>query len=302
LKLQPCGERAMNIDQTQTPSHPLRRTLLLGAALSWAASLARASDEWTPRLDALLPTRALLLGEQHDASEHQRIARALVQTLADRSALAAVVLEMLPAGSSSAQLPRDSTEAAVQRALGWNEGAWPWAAYGPVVMAAVQAGVPVLGGNLPAQQMRAQMARSELDGRLAPAALAEQQQLMRQGHCGLLPESQIVPMARIQIARDLSLAATLEAAMRQAGPQQLVLMLSGSVHADKRLGVPAHLPPELAVRSVRLLAGGPSGQAGQGSQNEGLFDAHWPTAPAPPTDHCAALREHFRQRPPGPRP
>jgi uncharacterized iron-regulated protein len=302
LKLQPCGERAMNIDQTQTPSHPLRRTLLLGAALSWAASLARASDEWTPRLDALLPTRALLLGEQHDASEHQRIARALVQTLADRSALAAVVLEMLPAGSSSAQLPRDSTEAAVQRALGWNEGAWPWAAYGPVVMAAVQAGVPVLGGNLPDQQMRAQMARSELDGRLAPAALAEQQQLMRQGHCGLLPESQIVPMARIQIARDLSLAATLEAAMRQAGPQQLVLMLSGSVHADKRLGVPAHLPPELAVRSVRLLAGGPSGQAGQGSQNEGLFDAHWPTAPAPPTDHCAALREHFRQRPPGPRP
>jgi len=292
----------MNIDQTQTPSHPLRRTLLLGAALSWAASLARASDEWTPRLDALLPTRALLLGEQHDASEHQRIARALVQTLADRSALAALVLEMLPAGSSSAQLPRDSTEAAVQRALGWNEGAWPWAAYGPVVMAAVQAGVPVLGGNLPAQQMRAQMARSELDGRLAPAALAEQQQLMRQGHCGLLPESQIVPMARIQIARDLSLAATLEAAMRQAGPQQLVLMLSGSVHADKRLGVPAHLPPELAVRSVRLLAGGPSGQAGQGSQNEGLFDAHWPTAPAPPTDHCAALREHFRQRPPGPRP
>jgi uncharacterized iron-regulated protein len=169
-------------------------------------------------------------------------------------------------------------------------------------MAAVQAGVPVLGGNLPDQQMRAQMARSELDGRLAPAALAEQQQLMRQGHCGLLPESQIVPMARIQIARDLSLAATLEAALRQAGPQQLVLMLSGSVHADKRLGVPAHLPPELAVRSVRLLAGGPSGQAGQGSQNEGLFDAHWPTAPAPPTDHCAALREHFRQRPPGPRP
>lgn len=292
----------MNIVQTQTPSHPLRRALLLGAALSWAASLARASDEWTPRLDALLPTRALLLGEQHDASEHQRIARVLVQTLADRSALAALVLEMLPAGSSSAQLPRGSTEAAVQRALGWNEGAWPWAAYGPVVMAAVQAGVPVLGGNLPDQQMRAQMARSELDGRLAPAALAEQQQLMRQGHCGLLPESQIVPMARIQIARDLSLAATLEAAMRQAGPQQLVLMLSGSVHADKRLGVPAHLPPELAVRSVRLLAGGPSGQAGQGSQNEGLFDAHWPTAPAPPTDHCAALREHFRQRPPGPRP
>jgi uncharacterized iron-regulated protein len=288
----------MNIGQGPATCNALRRRLLLGA-LGWAAGLAQASDEWTARLDALLPARALLLGEQHDASEHQRIARALVQTLAGRSVLAAVVLEMLPAGSSSGQLPRDSTEAAVQRALGWNEGGWPWAAYGPVVMAAVRAGVPVLGGNLAAQQMRAQMTRIELDSRLAAPALAEQQQLMREGHCGLLPESQIAPMARIQIARDLSLAATLEAAVRQAGPQQLVLMLSGSVHADKRLGVPAHLPPDLAVRSVRLLAGGQDGQGGQGA---GQFDAHWPTAPAPPTDHCAALREHFRQRPPGPRP
>jgi uncharacterized iron-regulated protein len=288
----------MNIGQGPATCNALRRRLLLGA-LGWATGLAQASDEWTARLDALLPARALLLGEQHDASEHQRIARALVQTLAGRSVLAAVVLEMLPAGSSSGQLPRDSTELAVQQALGWNEGGWPWAAYGPVVMAAVRAGVPVLGGNLPTQQMRAQMARIELDSRLAAPALAEQQQLMREGHCGLLPESQIAPMARIQIARDLSLAATLEAAVRQAGPQQLVLMLSGSVHADKRLGVPAHLPPDLAVRSVRLLAGGQDGQGGQGA---GQFDAHWPTAPAPPTDHCAALREHFRQRPPGPRP
>lgn len=288
----------MNIGQGRALHAQLRRSVLLGA-LAWAAGLAQASDEWTQRLDALLPARALLLGEQHDASEHQRIARALVQTLAGRSVLGAVVLEMLPAGSSSAPLPRDSTEAAVQRALGWNEGGWPWAAYGPVVMAAVQAGVPVLGGNLPTQQMRAQMARIELDSRLTAPALAEQQQLMREGHCGLLPESQIAPMARVQIARDLSLAATLEAAVRQAGPQQLVLLLSGSVHADKRLGVPAHLPPDLAVRSVRLLAGGQDGQDGQGA---GQFDAHWPTAPAPPTDHCAALREHFRQRPPGPRP
>lgn len=285
----------MNIGQGPATRNALRRRLLLGA-LGWATGLAQASDEWTARLDALLPARALLLGEQHDASEHQRIARALVQTLAGRSVLAAVVLEMLPAGSSSGQLPRDSTELAVQQALGWNEGGWPWAAYGPVVMAAVRAGVPVLGGNLPTQQMRAQMTRIELDSRLAAPALAEQQQLMREGHCGLLPESQIAPMARIQIARDLSLAATLEAAVRQAGPQQLVLLLSGSVHADKRLGVPAHLPPDLAVRSVRLLAGG------QGGQGAGQFDAHWPTAPAPPTDHCAALREHFRQRPPGPRP
>lgn len=289
----------MNIGQARPVCDTLRRGLLIGA-LGWSAGLARASDEWIVRLDALLPTRALLLGEQHDASEHQRIARAVVQALAARSALAAVVLEMLPAGSTSAHMPKDSTQPQVQQTLGWDDSAWPWAAYGPVVMAAIQAGVTVLGGNLPAQQMRAQMARSELDSRLPPAALAEQQQLMREGHCGLLPESQIAPMARIQIARDLSLAATLQSALRQAGPQQLVLMLSGSVHADKRLGVVAHLPPELPVRSVRLVAGG-QGVVGQGV-GAGQFDAHWPTAPAPSTDHCAALREHFKQRPPAARP
>jgi uncharacterized iron-regulated protein len=131
------------------------------------------------------------------------------------------------------------------------------------------------------------MGRSELEQRLPPAALARQMQLMREGHCNLLPESQILPMARMQIARDLSLADALMQAARTAQAGQMVLMLCGSVHADKTLGVPQHLPATLKSASVRLLARGtdPSG---------GHFDAHWLTEPAPSTDHCAALRERFR--------
>ena len=43
---------------------------------------------------------------------------------------------------------------------------WPWADYGPVVMAAVRAGVPVAGANLPRAQTRTAMQDSTLDARL----------------------------------------------------------------------------------------------------------------------------------------
>ena len=47
-----------------------------------------------PDLSGLLPTPLLLLGEQHDAPDHQRLQRQTLRQLADRGQLAAVVLEM----------------------------------------------------------------------------------------------------------------------------------------------------------------------------------------------------------------
>lgn len=277
---------------------PLNAALLALAVWLSPFSIAGAQTEPvdTPARLAALPTApVLLLGEQHDAPAHQQIAREVVQTLAARRQLAALVLEMLPSGHSSAGLRPDSSADQVRRVLAWDDRAWPWPAYGPVVMAAVQAGVPVLGGNLPMSALRASMTRSDLDQRLPAPALARQQTLMREGHCGLLPESQIAPMTRMQIARDLSLAQAVQEAARSAQPGQQVLLLSGSVHADKTLGVPQHLPSWLKPSSVRLLAQGsdPSG---------GHFDAHWPTAPAPATDHCAGLREQLKGRSSAPTP
>ena len=108
-------------------------------------------------------------------------------------------------------------------------------------------------------------------------------QLIRQGHCDLLPESQITPMTRIQIARDRRMADTLAKAVQ---PGKVVVLISGSVHADKQLGVPQHLPAGLQVKSVRLLAGG---QSLPGKS----FDSVWATEAAPDKDHCAGLREQF---------
>jgi uncharacterized iron-regulated protein len=101
-----------------------------------------------------------------------------------------------------------------------------------------------------------------------------------EGHCNLLPASQITPMTRIQIARDATMAKTLGAAIR---PGQTVLLLTGSQHADKTVGVPLHLEPRHSLRSVRLDASAPRPDDAQG------FDAVWPTAPVPAHDHCAEL-------------
>lgn len=253
-----------------------------------------APNDITARTEALLPADVILLGEQHDAAEHQAIQRQVIEYLAVRGRLAAVALEMAEAGTSTAALKSNSTQLQVQAALGWNNKRWPWAAYGPAVMAAVKAGVPVLGANLPAAQMREAMADGRLDQPLAGPALKAQQQLIRIGHCGLLPEERIAPMTRIQIARDLRMA---QAVQQAALPGKTVLLLAGSGHVNRTLGVPQHLPPGLTVKAVRLRAGAASApDARQEAESKAAFDAVWPTPALPAQDYCETLKDKFSQK------
>lgn len=239
------------------------------------------------RLDALLPADAILIGEQHDASEHQQIEQEVIATLAARAQLASVTLEMANVGTSTARLQPGATEEQVRRALNWDDKGWPWAAYGPAVMTAVRAGVPVLGANLPRSQMPASMANGELDKRLPAEALKTQQQAIRTGHCHLLPEKQIIPMTRIQIAKDIAMAATIEQA---ALPGKVVVLLAGKGHVDRTLGVPLHLPGTLKARAIALQAGVNKGQA----DLPRAFDTVWITPALPEKDHCAELQAQWR--------
>lgn len=89
-----------------------------------------------------------------------------------------------------------------------------------MVMAAVQAGVPVLGGNLPRAQMKQSMGDVRYDSHLPATGWQLQLDAIKEGHCGLLPESQFAPMARIQLARDESMAKVSTAAHKLAKPGQ----------------------------------------------------------------------------------
>jgi uncharacterized iron-regulated protein len=138
--------------------------------------------------------------------------------------------------------------------------------------------------------MRVVMGQTSLDSRLDGAALAAQNQAIREGHCNLLPESQIAPMTRIQIARDVAMAETVRQAAAVA-PGKTVVLIAGSAHVDKAVGIARHLPGSLTAKFVGLAATerGDESNTTQARVAQG-FDAVWPTLAAPQKDYCAAFK------------
>ena len=241
------------------------------------------------RLDTLLPTDAILMGEQHDAPEHQRAHREVITALAARGVLAAVTLEMADQGRSTAALDRNASERSVREALQWREAGWNWSSYGPAVMTAVRLGVPVVGANLPRARLRPAMEDSTLDALLDGPAFLTQQEMIREGHCNLLPEPQVVPMTRTQIARDVAMAQTLVAA---AVPGKTVVMLAGGSHINRNVGIPQHLPKTFNTRSILLLAR----RASDAPDKTSSFDKVWTTPPVAPKDYCADFKAQQTKR------
>lgn len=261
-----------------------------------------APGDWQRRLQDWAGVDLLLLGEQHDQPGHQAWEAATVAQLAREGRLAALVLEMAPAGGSTEGLAADASDEQARAALHWQQGAaqggWPWEVYGPVVMAAVRARVPVLGGNLPRDQIKTAMQEWQLDGHLSPGAWKQQLQAIDRGHCGLLPESQWAPMARVQLARDRSLARVAIAASTKyarspaAGAARLqVLIVSGNGHARRDLGIPTWLPVGLDYKvALATTARGPAVDQAQG-------DWWQVTAAHAAKDHCGQLREQWKAAP-----
>jgi uncharacterized iron-regulated protein len=260
----------------------LGRLAPLGAVL-WLSACATPVAHWQTHLNGL-PTQApvVLLGEQHDADEHQTMARLSVARLAQSPGLSALVLEMADEGTDTNGLSTHATEAQVRDRLRWNDAGWPWQRYGPVVMQAVQLGVPVVGANLPRSAMGAVMRDEQWDARVPSGVLADHRKRMVGSHCGLLPESQVPGMARIQIARDERMAQTAERWLR---PSKTVLLVAGAEHVKRDRGIPLFWPEALAQQAhvVWMRAGKPHTDA------KGVADATWATPATPERDHCAEM-------------
>lgn len=268
--------------------------LLLANALADTEATGLSSTQ-QERLNALPAGSALLLGEQHDAHEHQQLQRKVVQQLAQEGRLGALLLEMADQGLSTGALPPGASEEEVRRALDWPAG-WPWEAYGPVVMAAATAAVPVWGANLPRSDMRAAMRDTTLDGALAPAVRERLGQLIEEGHCHLLPADQIGGMVRIQVARDRSMATTLSEAMQRT-PDKIVVLVAGHQHTRRDHGIPVHLPASAALHVTIMQAMSAPGPTPSELGLDPQRDSIWLTTPFESEDHCAQLRQQLMPRP-----
>lgn len=293
---------------TPTAAHDVKRFIITTAVvaaiglgvLGLSGCVHRPSHSALTRWQAYLsdtsqpPPRLWLLGEQHNAPEHPQWQAHTVQWLAQRGQLAAVVLEMADAGHSTQGLAPHASAEQVQHALHWNDAAWPWQHYGPVVMTALRWGVPVYGGNLPRSAMKEVQRQTHWDRHLDPAAWQRQQQAIRVGHCGLLPESQIVPMTRIQLARDESLA---RMALQVQRPAQTVVLIAGFAHVQRSVGIPTwlpnptHFPYHIAIAQAESTESTEPADSTESTESTALeFDYLHRTPALASQDECAALR------------
>lgn len=275
----------------------LSAALLLGGCAHQSAhqSTELTSDaQWQQTLAQWAGAPAILLGEQHDQAAHHQWETATVRQLAAQGRLAALVIEMAPAGGDTRALQASASDEEVKTALLWTQsggaGGWPWQDYGPLVMAAVKAGVPVLGGNLPRAQMKQTMADARYDSHLPAAGWQLQLDAIKDGHCGLLPESQFAPMARIQLARDESMAKVSTAAQKLAKPGQSVLLVAGRGHVRSDIGVPTWLPADF--KSKVAIAQSDKAQTAITMKADKLLTL----AGNASEDQCTQLREQWKSK------
>lgn len=269
--------------------------VLLAAGCAHQSPALTSDAEWQQTLAQWSDAQVIALGEQHDQIAHHQWEAQTVKLLAAQQRLSALVIEMAPAGGSTAGLPKTATDEEAQQALLWQSGGagggWPWKDYGPMVMNAVRAGVPVLGGNLPRAQMKQNMGEARYDSHLPAAGWQLQLDAIKEGHCGLLPESQFEPMARIQLARDESMAkVTAAAVQQQSQPGQAVMLVAGRGHVRSDIGVPTWLPENLKQKVA--IAQSDKAQSAINMKADKLL-----TLPGSPSeDQCAKLRKQWSNR------
>lgn len=196
----------------------------------------------------------VILGEAHDNPDHHRLEHWLLEALAARAPVRALVMEQFDVARQAeldavAVAPAGADRAAqLQTIMGRG---WDWPLYQPVVMAAIDRHIALRAANTSRRTLQT-VARdgmgalgageAERLGLSIPWSAAQQAQLEEnivKGHCGMLPATAAGAVARSQRVRDAVMADTLlSAATPKTGP---VLGIFGREHARRDLAIPLYL-------------------------------------------------------------
>lgn len=300
-------ERALAPPRWMSPlhaDHPLAGTL-------WDVRRGRQVEEAELR-SVLARSRYVLLGERHDNPDHHQLQASLVHALAEKGRRPALAFEMLDVSqqpqveASLARAPRDADALAL--AVDWAHSGWPdWSLYRPVFAAGLERGLPVVGANLPREQMReivrgnpealdaGTRRRLGLDRPLPHGVAHAMREEMRASHCGHLPEPMLEPMALAQRARDAHLADRMLAADTGDG----AILIAGAGHVRNDRGTPTYLArrePGRPVLSIGLVEVSPDARqlqdyAASFDAAQLPFDYVWFTPATQREDPCAAFQQ-----------
>ncbi|GAA0568966.1 ChaN family lipoprotein [Caenispirillum bisanense] len=272
-------------------------------------------------VDRAVDSRVLLLGERHDNADHHALQAWLTRSVIAAGRRPAVVYEMMEtdeqpridAWRRSDPPPADA--AGLGDALDWETSGWPaWSLYAPMAEAALTAGLPILAGNLPLETVRS-LARQgagslppDLAERLVLAAddAPEVQEGLiadvRAGHCDLMPDAMLAPMALVQRGRDAMMAAVVVEGLADPATDMAIL-IAGNGHVREDRGVPLRLEALEVPRDHMLTVGPLEVRDGAVAITDYLppdslppYDIVWFSPRADDVDHCAALRERMKNK------
>jgi uncharacterized iron-regulated protein len=285
-----------------------RLLLAVGVVLASACTSLPPQTRDADLLSRMAAADVVLIGELHDNVAQHRLRLDWLRALSDRVPIT-LVLEHLDADAQSrldeARRAQDLARPVAERArllaeaAGFRFDGWDWALIGPVIELALDRNLPIRAGNLSARE-----AFSIARGQPHPLAGAPPRgwstdiertlsETIREGHCGVLPDSMIPAMVRAQRARDARLAQVVADA--RAGGRTPVL-LAGNGHVRTDFGVPLHLRDRLAGQT--LLAIGLL-EAPASSADSRFFDQVIVTDAQPRPDPCESLRKRFGAKPHG---
>ena len=245
--------------------------------------------------------RLLLLGEVHDNAAGHALRLRHLQGYVDGTAHVAIAMEQFDREHQAdldAAMARCRDAACVIEAAAPDKSGWTWDHYAPVIQLALDHDLPLLAANLSRAEASAVVkggfgaalspelqAKYALDT-LPEALLAAQIEEVREGHCNMLPESLLEPMARAQIARDVVMADTVLGALAGDSRPDFVFLLAGNGHVNRDVGVPHWL---IASGSGEQLVA--TGYLEQGNEDERRhFDNAYLVPPAEREDPCAAFK------------
>lgn len=256
---------------------PTRRRLLatlVAAPLAGCAGLRSAAADRDPfnatRLAAAIGRRpVVLLGEVHDNPMQHAVRAEALRLHVVAGARPALAFEQFDREQQPAidtwrsQLTGDANARAAQlidRVEQGRKSGWEWPLYRPFVALALEFDLPIVAANLSrAHAMtvgratdfdvlfdRATQASFGLD-RLPADVLRAHEAAVDDGHCGLLPARLRAPLARAQIARDVTL-------LQAIRPHQSrgVVLLTGNGHARNDIGVPFLMNTAERARTVTI--------------------------------------------------
>lgn len=287
---------------------------LRDASRTTDGSRTTSGDTESEVVDLLVAARFALLGEVHDnpalhrlrlswlehLSANRRFAIAMEQfdvanePQLDAARTAIRARHVRDPGLALSTLARELAEAG-----GFSFSGWEWPLYEPVLELALSRDLPLVAANLSTGEAaaiaRGEQISGESDYQPSGWTAADQAAMataIREGHCGLLPESALPAMVRAQLARDRTMAIAMFTAAHDTGLPVVLLAGNGHVRAD--IGVPRHLrdlEPDATIVAIAI--------GERGARPEGSFDRIVSTVePIDREDPCESLRKRFsRHRP-----